>query len=322
MTMTLDQLFDRYRAKRLRFKSANTVRLYGHTIRSFARTLGHIPTVDDLTNDLVESHMSEILARGGSPASASTIGPHAVAYNTSGTYTATLTINGQSTNLTVVVAPDPGNPVFQITPFLTNFGYSQDTSLTTGAISIYYCGNQYGLYNSNNVQFQMTVGTYPANHQIIVNWGDGTSNVYAGTVGTVSHSYNCTSNNQFTASVSVVGPSGCVTAGTFEIYSGTAPQIFITNNLSTHCIPEPYDFTLNANDIPGTTYQYVFSDNNGDATPISGPFPVNLEYEFAIHSCTQSATIPGPGGAPLTYSNAYAASILATNLCEIGRAHV
>jgi gliding motility-associated-like protein len=252
---------------------------------------------------------------GGSPASASTIGPHAVAYNTPGTYTATLTINGQSTNLTVVVAPDPGNPVFQITPFLTNFGYSQDTSLTTGAISIYYCGNQYGLYNSNNVQFQMTVGTYPADHQIIVNWGDGSSNVYAGDVGSVTHSYNCTSNNQFTASVSVVGPSGCVTAGTFEIYSGTAPQIFITNNLSTHCIPEPYDFTLNANDIPGSSYQYVFSDNNGAATPISGPFPVNLEYEFAIHSCTQTATIPGPGGAPLTYSNAYAASILATNLC-------
>lgn len=252
---------------------------------------------------------------GGVPASASTIGPHAVAYNTPGTYTATLTINGQSTNLTIIVAPDPGNPLFQITPFLTTFGYSQDTSLTTGEISIYYCGNQYGLYNSNNVQFQMTVGTYPADHQIIINWGDGTSNIYAGDVGTVSHSYNCSSINQFTASVSVIGPGGCVTAGLYNIYSGAPPQIFITNNLSTHCIPEPYDFTLNANDIPGTTYQYVFSDNNGAATPISGPFPVNLEYEFAIHSCTQSATIPGPGGAPLTYSDAYAASILATNLC-------
>jgi gliding motility-associated-like protein len=252
---------------------------------------------------------------GGTPSSASTIGPHVVSYTTPGTYTATLTINGQSSNVTVIVAPDPGNPVFQITPFLTNFGYSQDTSLTTGEISIYYCGNQFGLYNSNNVQFQMTVGTYPANHQIIVNWGDGTSNTYAGNVGTVSHGYNCTSNNQFTASVSVIGPSGCVTAGLFNIYSGAPPQIFITNNLSTHCIPLPYDFTLNANDIPGTTYQYLFSDNNGAPTTITGPFPVNLEYEFAIHSCFQSATIPGPGGAPITYNNAYAASILATNLC-------
>lgn len=251
---------------------------------------------------------------GATPSSATTIGPHAVAYTSSGTYTATLTINGQSSTVTVVVSPDPGNPSFQITPFLTNFGYSQDTS-STGAISLFYCGNQFGLYNSSDVQFQMNIGSYPADHQIIINWGDGTSNIYTGDVGTVSHSYNCTSTNQFTASVSVIGPGGCITAGLYNIYSGAPPQIFITNNLSTHCIPEPYDFTLNANDIPGTTYQYVFSDNNGDPTPIVGPFPVNLEYEFSIHSCTQTATIPGPGGAPINYNNAYAASILASNLC-------
>jgi len=250
---------------------------------------------------------------GGTPSSANTIGPHAVAYSTPGTYTATLTIDGQSTSVSVVVSPDPGTPFFQITNFLTNFGYSQDTS-STGAISIYYCGNQFGLYNGN-VQFQMTVGTYPADHQIIVNWGDGSSNVYAGNVGSVTHIYNCSTTNMFTASVTVMSPSGCVTAGLFNIYSGTAPQIFITNNLSTHCIPMPYSFTLNANDIPGTTYQYLFSDNNGAPTNVTGPFPVNLDYEFAIHSCFQNATIPGPGGAPINYPNAYAASIIASNLC-------
>lgn len=68
--MTLDHLFDLYRAKRLRFKSPNTVRLYGHTIRSFGKTLGRVPTIDDLTSDQVEHHMATILQRGGSPASA------------------------------------------------------------------------------------------------------------------------------------------------------------------------------------------------------------------------------------------------------------
>jgi integrase len=68
--MLLTDLFTLYRAKRLRFKSPNTSRLYGHTIRSFAKTLGRAPTIDDLTSDLVEQHMSRIIDGGGSPASA------------------------------------------------------------------------------------------------------------------------------------------------------------------------------------------------------------------------------------------------------------
>lgn len=68
--MKLTDLFIQYKAKRLRFKSPNTARLYNHTIRSFAKTLGRQPTIDDLTSDLVELHMSRIIEGGGSPASA------------------------------------------------------------------------------------------------------------------------------------------------------------------------------------------------------------------------------------------------------------
>jgi len=68
--MKLTELFDLYQAKRLRFKSPNTLRLYGHTIRSFAKTLGRSATIDDLTSDQVERHMSRIISGGGSPASA------------------------------------------------------------------------------------------------------------------------------------------------------------------------------------------------------------------------------------------------------------
>lgn len=68
--MTLTQLFDLYRKKRLRFKSANTSRLYSHSINSFAKTLGRQPTIDDLENEAIELHMSRIIDGGGSPASA------------------------------------------------------------------------------------------------------------------------------------------------------------------------------------------------------------------------------------------------------------
>jgi integrase len=68
--MTLNELFELYRAKQLRFKSDNTVRLYRHTLKSFTITLGRVPTIADLDSDTVELHMERIIKKGGSPASA------------------------------------------------------------------------------------------------------------------------------------------------------------------------------------------------------------------------------------------------------------
>lgn len=68
--MTLYNLFDQYKAKRLLFRSENTVRLYLHTIRSFGKTLERMPMLEDLTSDNVEKHMARIIQKGGSPASA------------------------------------------------------------------------------------------------------------------------------------------------------------------------------------------------------------------------------------------------------------
>jgi integrase len=68
--MTLDELFELYRQKQLRFKSQNTVRLYRHTLRAFATTLGRPPMISDLNSDAVERHMERIIVKGGSPASA------------------------------------------------------------------------------------------------------------------------------------------------------------------------------------------------------------------------------------------------------------
>jgi len=68
--MTLSELFELYERKRLRGKSANTIRLYRHTIRSFEKFLKRTATVNDFDGDLIEDHMWQIVKRGGSPASA------------------------------------------------------------------------------------------------------------------------------------------------------------------------------------------------------------------------------------------------------------
>jgi integrase len=66
----LTELFDLYRTKRLRFRSENTTRLYHHTIRSFGRSLGREPTIDDLTNDAIQSHMADVISWGNTPQTA------------------------------------------------------------------------------------------------------------------------------------------------------------------------------------------------------------------------------------------------------------
>ncbi|MGN6544176.1 MAG: tyrosine-type recombinase/integrase [Aureliella sp.] len=68
--MLLTELPELYVAKRLKSGSSNTVRLYKHTITSFAKSLGKIPELTDLTDELIERHMWAIVNQGGAPESA------------------------------------------------------------------------------------------------------------------------------------------------------------------------------------------------------------------------------------------------------------
>lgn len=68
--MTLTELLELYIAKRLRLASKNTLRLYRHSIKSFEKTLGRQCTVDDLTDDNLERHMSAVVNAGRSRATA------------------------------------------------------------------------------------------------------------------------------------------------------------------------------------------------------------------------------------------------------------
>ena len=66
----VDFFEDLYRPKRLFGKSQNSVRLHRHSIRSFGRTLGHEPTLADLTEANLLRHMQRVVANQRSRATA------------------------------------------------------------------------------------------------------------------------------------------------------------------------------------------------------------------------------------------------------------
>lgn len=68
--MLLSELLEQYTAKRLKSGSANTLRLYRHSINSFAKSLGRTPTIHDLTDEQIERHMWAVVSRGGAAPSA------------------------------------------------------------------------------------------------------------------------------------------------------------------------------------------------------------------------------------------------------------
>ncbi len=69
--MTLLAFFeDVYRPRKLFGRSSHTSRLIRYSIDSFGKTLGHQPTLDDLTDDNVVKHMQRVVDEGKSPSTA------------------------------------------------------------------------------------------------------------------------------------------------------------------------------------------------------------------------------------------------------------
>lgn len=65
--MTLDELFEAYCRKRLRGASPRTLVLYRHSLKSFEATIGRKATVEDLTDDNLETHAWRLVNAGLSP---------------------------------------------------------------------------------------------------------------------------------------------------------------------------------------------------------------------------------------------------------------
>ena len=68
--MLLTELLATYVEKRLKGKSENTVRLYRHSINSFAKTVNTQPQLEHLTDENIERHMWRVVRNGRSPATA------------------------------------------------------------------------------------------------------------------------------------------------------------------------------------------------------------------------------------------------------------
>lgn len=68
--MLLTELFEQYRNKRLRAGSARTLTLYEYSIKSFGISLGRDATVEDFTDDNLETHMWRVVNEGKSRATA------------------------------------------------------------------------------------------------------------------------------------------------------------------------------------------------------------------------------------------------------------
>jgi integrase len=68
--MLLVELLELYVSKRLKGKSPNTIRLYHHSINSFAKTVGVAPRLEHLTDENIERHMWRVIRNGRSIATA------------------------------------------------------------------------------------------------------------------------------------------------------------------------------------------------------------------------------------------------------------
>lgn len=249
--------------------------------------------------------------QGGNPLTATTVGPHTVTYAIAGNYTTTLTVGSLTHLVNVVVLNTDGySASLSLNPIFNSLGFT--TIQSNNSTVFRYCGTLIP-YNSN-VQFEFVVPLYPATVQFTVNWGDGNSNTYTGGVTTISHVYNCATQNLFALQITVSTNNSCSSTANYTIFTGLSPTIQIFGNGSSACLPNAYNFNLQSNNVPNSTYEVIFNDNSSPLTLLT-PFNPQINHTFNHSSCGTTSVISGQGGTSITYPNAFAASIIARNFC-------
>jgi gliding motility-associated-like protein len=254
--------------------------------------------------------------QGGSPNSPNGSGPHSINYNNDGNYTASLTLENNSTaSVNVQVINNNFNPSAPTlaSPSTSVFGYSSSTF--ENLVYFKYCGTLIPYSSNNGIPFNFTLPSYPTGTIVSINWGDGTANTNLNNGSTaVSHTFNGSIQNEYTMSITYTLPGGCVITRTYGVFLGLAPTIQLSGNGNSACIPNDYEFNLLTNNIPNTTYVVIFNDNSPADTLIA-PFNSLITHTFVNSSCGTNSVISGQGGTTITYPNSYASSIIATNAC-------
>lgn len=239
---------------------------------------------------------------GASPATANTIGPHTVTYNTATATTVTLTVNNnngtgpQQITRNIVVNP---NPNAALTLVSSGGGYG---TVTQGGQTIFKnCGSiDSALFTFNAAVNNTVTQTF--------NWGDGSSSTNAAMVGTqISHDYP---QGQFTL-IHTVTQNGCTSTASYIVFNGSSPQITVSAIGSNTCLPSPYAIDILSNNVP-ITYTITFSDGTPNVifTTVND---TTINHIFNTSSCGVDYVI-APGLPPIP--NAYSAAVVAQNFCS------
>jgi hypothetical protein len=248
---------------------------------------------------------------GGNITSFASASPPAIIYNTSGTFSTTLSVNGIISSVSVVVnSATPSNPIINVTP---NVGWAVTNFNSTNYFNYCADGLTGGLFmfstNSTNTN---------ANTQHAIDWGDG-SPITTSTIANITDEYHAYTNNGiFQITYTVILQSGCSYTNTYNVFIGANPTASIINNgVPVLCNPGRVQYSIipGAQNTSGTIYTFQVNDTNPPQTQtfthaqvITPGFLVT--HNFATISCNTSSNINGT-----VYPNSFQASITVSNPC-------
>ena len=243
---------------------------------------------------------------GGNITSFATAGPHTITYNTSGNFTTTLTVNGVSSSVNVVVN--------SATPSIINIQLVSGNFWGTSDFN----GNQYFTYcssdaNTNGGLFSFTTNSTntTSTTQHVFNWGDGQNDTYTGAnLPETFHFYQ--NSGTFSLTYTVINSSGCSTEKNYYIYVGASPTATLNpGGIPVLCNPGSvtYNILAGAQNSPNTTYTFEVNDGS-PAVIFNHPPPATYTHNYTITSCGTVSTINGT-----LYPNSFQASITVKNPC-------
>ncbi len=244
---------------------------------------------------------------GGNITSANAIGPYTISYTNAGNYTATLSIdNNSSYSINIIVLnTTPSTPTLQLIDgnFWTSTTFNNQNYLT-------YCSNDAnisgGLFSFTTQSTQTN-----ANTQHVLDWGDGTSDTFTGSNLSDTFHFYATAGT-YTLSYTVILENACSSTRIYNLYIGAIPTATISAvGIPTLCNPGSvtYDLLIGAQNTPGTTY--TFQVNDGTPPVIfNHPPPATITHQFLDSSCGTTSNINST-----VYPNSYQASITVNNPC-------
>jgi PKD repeat protein len=247
---------------------------------------------------------------GGSPSSATGVGPHTITYNNTGTYTATLSANGgpPASVSVVVINSTQINPTIALS---ANSGWTSSVFNSQNFFS--YCDNS--AVGAAFFYSTTTPNTGPGT-QHIINWGDGTPQTnYTGTNLTDDfHLY--LANGIYQVSYTVILAPSCSLTKTFNVFIGSNPTgSLINSGTPVLCNPSSVQYSV----IPGPQNTngtiYTFQVNDGSPPQVfTHQQLINqnflITHVFDSVSCGTSSNINGT-----IFVNSFQASITVSNPC-------